>query len=129
TRFASGSSSAAALSSASVDGSTVPGVGGVSACATIIIVGAEKLSHTPRKSAIGRTACPAPGDLIAERRESVSCRQCVMVCGARLSMDCARVKELQGGDIAPLVVRRPDNPTLAQNRQEKDCRYQKALTV
>jgi hypothetical protein len=94
TRFASGSSSAAAFSSASVDGSTVTGTEGGPACATII-VGAQKLSHTPRKRATGRTACPDLGGLIDAQRQSVSRRRCAMFCEARLSMDCARVKELQ----------------------------------
>lgn len=128
TRLASGSSSAAVFSSASADGSTVAGVGGVPASA-VIIIGSEKLRHTPRKSASGRTACRSLSDLIETSGQSVSCGHCVMFCGARLSMDCARVKELQGGDVPPLVVRSPSTPTLAQNCQQQDCRYEKALTV
>lgn len=127
TKFASGSSSAVVFSSASVDRSTVAGAEEVPACATII--GAEKLSHTPRKRASGRTACPSLGDLIEARGQSVSCGRCLMFCEARLSMDCARVKELQGGDVPPLVVRRPGIPTLARNCQRNYCRYQKTLTV
>ena len=95
TRFSSGSSSAAAFSSTSVDGSTVASSDGVAACTTII-VGAKKLNHIPRKRAIERTACPGLSGLIEARRQSVSCVRFVMFCEARLSMDCALVKELQG---------------------------------
>jgi len=49
----------------------------------------------PRMSAIGRTACPGLGGIIEARGESVLCVRIVIVCEARLSMDCARVKELQ----------------------------------
>jgi hypothetical protein len=56
---------------------------------------AEKVNQTPRMSAIGRTACPGLGGIIEARGESVLCVRIVIVCEARLSMDCARVKELQ----------------------------------
>ena len=94
TRFSSGSSSAAVFSSASVDGSAIAGSEGVAACTTII-EGAEKLNHIPRKRAIGRTACPDLSGLIKEQWQLVVCGRFVMFCEARLSMDCARVKELQ----------------------------------
>jgi hypothetical protein len=95
TRFASGSSSAAAFSSTSADGSTIVGSEGVAACTTII-VGAKKLSHIPRKNAIGRTACRGLSGVIEARWQSVSRVRFVMFCEARLSTDCALVKELQG---------------------------------
>ena len=93
TRFSSGSSSAAVFSSTSVDGSAVAGSEGVAACATII-EGAEKVTHIPRISTTGRTACPPLGGIIDARSTSVLCVRFVIVCEARLSMDCARVKEL-----------------------------------
>ena len=96
TRLASGSSSAAAFSSTSVDESSVAGSVNVAACPTII-VGAEKLNHIPKKRAIGRTPCPALSGVMEIRRQSVSCARFVMFCKARLSMDCAIVKELQRG--------------------------------
>ena len=70
TRFSSGSSSAAAFSSTSVDRLAVAGSEGVAACTTII-EGEEKLNHIPRKSAIGRTACPDLSGLIEEQRQLV----------------------------------------------------------
>lgn len=54
TRLSSGSSAAGAFSSRSVDGSAMAGSERVAACPTI---GRERLSHIPRKSAIGRAAC------------------------------------------------------------------------
>ena len=96
TRFASGSSSAAAFSSTSADGPTVAGSEGVAACTTII-VGEEKLNHIPRKRAIGRTACLGLSGVIEALWQSVSWVRFVMLCEARLSVGCALVKELHGG--------------------------------
>jgi hypothetical protein len=73
----------------------IVGSEGVAACATIIMEGGEKVKHIPRMSAIGRTACPGLGGIIEARGKSVLCVRFVIVCEARLSMDCARVKELQ----------------------------------
>jgi hypothetical protein len=94
TRFASGSSSAAVGSSASVDGSVVVGAGGDPAFATII--GPESDSHATRKSATVRTPCPITTGVVETRERSRLCGCCVIFCWARLSMDCARVKELHG---------------------------------
>ena len=94
TRFASGSSSAAVGSSPGVDGSIVVGVGGDPACATII--GPINVSHAPRKRANERPACPMTTGVIETQEQSLSCGCCVIFCWARLSMDCARVKELHG---------------------------------
>ena len=118
TRFASGSSSVAAVSSTSVDGSTVAGSEGVAACTTIII-GAEKLSHIPRKRAIGRTACPGLNGVIGAGWQSVLCVRFVMFCEARLSMDCALSRNCKGNDAPPLVAQRPGYPTFAQNCERK----------
>ena len=95
TRFASGSSSAAAFSSTRIDESALAGSEEVAACTTII-EGADKLNHIPRKRAIGRTAYPGLIALIEVRWQSVVCGRFVIFCEARLSMDCVLVKELQG---------------------------------
>ena len=94
TRFSSGSSSPATDSSLSKEGSAVAGLGG-DAASTTIIEGAEKLRHIPRKRANRRTECPGLGAFTKEPWQSMLCGRFVMFCEARLSMDCACVKELQ----------------------------------
>ena len=95
TRFSSGSSSAAALSSAIVEGATVVDFAGAVACTAI--AGTEKLNHRLRKRAIRRTAGPALSDLIEAQRHSVLWGSFIIFCEARVSSDCAGVKELQMG--------------------------------
>ena len=95
TRFASGSSSATAFSSTIIVGAVVVDFEGVAACAAI--AGMEKLNPMARKRAIKRTADPALSNLNEAQRHSVLWRSVVIFCEARLSSDCARVKELQMG--------------------------------
>jgi hypothetical protein len=96
TRFASGSSSSVAFSSSIVvAGAPIVDVEGVIACTAI--AGAEKLNHRLRKRAIRRTAGPALSNLIEAQRHSVLWGSFIIFCEARLSSDCAGVKELQMG--------------------------------
>ena len=99
TRFASGSSSSAAFSSAIVEGAAAVDFEGVVACTAI--AGTEKLNHRLRKRAIGRTACLGLSGLIKEQGHLVLWGSFVMFVRLDYRWTALVSRNCQWNDVSP----------------------------